>query len=413
MNFLPDSGLPVMKDKRIVLCVTGGIAAYKAAELARQLIKQGAQLQVVMTEAACEFIQPLTFQALTGRSVHVSQWSQTGADRGMPHIDLGRWADMFLVAPCTANTMAHIAQGQANNLLENLLLARNCPAALAPAMNVEMWNNPATQRNVDRLKRDGYALFGPASGEQACGETGAGRLLEPEELVLQTARLLTAQHWAGKEIAITAGPTLEDIDPVRAITNHSSGKMGYSLALAAWLEGAQVHLVSGPTALQPVYGVQTTRVKTAREMFQAVDGLLQQKTIETFFGVAAVADFAVKNPSEHKQKKGESTRIGLDLDFELNPDILAHVGQHKETRHNPRQVVGFAAETQNLAEYAAKKLVSKKADFIVGNLAQQAMGADHTTISIFQKNHSEAVATHSGQKLEVAHHLLQTLRQQP
>lgn len=411
MNFLPDSGLTVLNGKKIVLAVTGGIAAYKSAELARQLIKQGAQVQVVMTEAACEFVQPLTFQALTGKSVHISQWSQTAADRGMPHIDVGRWADAFLVAPCTANTMAHIAQGQAGNLLENLLLARNCPAALAPAMNVEMWNNPSTQRNLQVLRNDGYAILGPATGEQACGETGAGRMLEPEELVLEMARLLSPKHWAGKTLLITAGPTQEDIDPVRAITNHSSGKMGYSLALSAWLQGAQVELVSGPTALRPVYGVRTTAVKTARDMFKAVDGFIQANTIDTFLGVAAVADFAVKNPSEHKQKKSDTKPAGFDLEFELNPDILAHAGQLKTSQNNPLQVVGFAAETQNLSDYAAKKLVSKQADFIVGNLAQNAMGADQNTVSIFQKGKDQAVATFSGHKLEVAENLLNILRQ--
>lgn len=409
MNFMPAGGLPSLNNKHIILGVTGGIAAYKSAELARQLIKQGAQVQVVMTESAREFVQPLTFQALTGKPVHISQWQQDGTDRGMPHIDLGRWADIFLIAPCTANTLAKVASGQAGNLLENLLLAKNCPAALAPAMNVEMWNNASTQRNLKQLQEDGYFILGPGVGEQACGETGAGRMLEPEELVFEMARLLSPQNWNHKTVLITAGPTQEAIDPVRAITNNSSGKMGYSMALAAWLQGASVHLVSGPTAQPLPYGVKCTSVKTAREMNEAVQSELRTKTIDVFCGVAAVADYTVKNPSEHKQKKSDDGRVGLDLEFELNPDILASVGRLKEQHSNPKKVVGFAAETRDLDTYAQKKLESKKADFIVGNLAQNAMGSDQNELSVFQKGHTQPVAILNGDKLDVSLKLFELL----
>lgn len=407
---MPASGLPSLKGKHIILGVTGGIAAYKSAELARQLIKQGAEVQVVMTESAREFVQPLTFQALTGKPVHTSQWRQDGADRGMPHIDLGRWADIFLIAPCTANTLSKLASGLAGNLLENLLLARNCPAAIAPAMNVEMWNNPSTQRNLQQLKADGYSILGPGVGEQACGEIGAGRMLEPEELVLEMARLLTQPTLKNQTVLLTAGPTQEAIDPVRAITNNSSGKMGYSMALAAWLQGASVHLVSGPTALPVPYGVSYTAVKTAREMFSVVQTLLTSTTIDLFGAVAAVADYAIKNPSEHKQKKSDDGRVGLELDFELNPDILASVGQLKEEQSNPKMVVGFAAETRDLDTYAQKKLASKKADFIVGNLAQNAMGSDQNELSVYKKGHTQAISVIDGDKLDVSLKLFELLR---
>lgn len=410
MNFMPPSGLPSLRDKHIILGVTGGIAAYKAAELVRQLIKQGAQVQVVMTDAACEFVQPLTFQALTGKPVHISQWERNGSQRGMPHIDLGRWADIFLIAPCTANTLAKISSGQAGNLLENLLLARNCPAALAPAMNVEMWNNPATQRNVAQARADGYKILGPAAGEQACGETGAGRMLEPEELVFELAKLLTPQQWHGKRILLTAGPTQESIDPIRALTNQSSGKTGYCMALAAWLQGADVHLISGPTSLAYPYGIQLTSVKTARQMYEATLTVLSEAPIDLFCAVAAVADYAIKNPSTHKQKKSNDKPVGLELEFELNPDILAAVGEHKETHQNPKQVLGFAAETQNLEVYAQNKLASKKADFIVGNLAQHTMGSDQNELSIYKKGQAHAVSIIKGDKLGTSLQLFEILR---
>jgi phosphopantothenoylcysteine decarboxylase / phosphopantothenate---cysteine ligase len=380
--------LPGLNQLRVVLGVCGGIAAYKSAELVRLLMKQGCTVQVVMTESATQFIAPLTFQALSGKSVHVSQWpsehsAQGNTDRGMPHIDISRNADFLLIAPCTANSLAKYAHGFADNLLDNLVLARNCPMAIAPAMNVEMWNNPATQRNVSQLENDGVHIFGPAAGEQACGEVGSGRMLEPFEVVLELARAVNPKPLAGKKVLLTAGPTFEAIDPVRGITNRSSGKMGYALAQAAWVMGAEVNLVSGPTALPAPYGVRMLSVQSAKQMHAAVFGQIEQQDL--FIGVAAVADYGIKNPSTQKQKKQHDQTAGLHMEFELNPDILADVGEFASTCTTPLTVVGFAAETESLDEYASRKLDSKKAQFIVGNLAQHALGADHTELTIYSK----------------------------
>ena len=380
--------LPGLNQLRVVLGVCGGIAAYKSAELVRLLMKQGCTVQVVMTESATQFIAPLTFQALSGKSVHVSQWpsehnAQGNTDRGMPHIDISRNADFLLIAPCTANSMAKYAHGFADNLLDNLVLARNCPMAIAPAMNVEMWNNPATQRNVSQLQKDGVHVFGPAAGEQACGEVGSGRMLEPFEVVLELARAINPKPLAGKKVLLTAGPTFEAIDPVRGITNRSSGKMGYALAQAAWFMGAEVNLVSGPTALPAPYGVRILSVQSAKQMHATVFSQIEQQDL--FIGVAAVADYGIKNPSAQKQKKQQDQAAGLHMEFELNPDILADVGEFASTCTKPLTVVGFAAETENLDEYASRKLDSKKAQFIVGNLAQHALGADHTELTIYSK----------------------------
>ncbi|MBA4316160.1 MAG: bifunctional phosphopantothenoylcysteine decarboxylase/phosphopantothenate--cysteine ligase CoaBC [Limnobacter sp.] len=380
--------LPGLNQLRVVLGVCGGIAAYKSAELVRLLVKQGCEVQVVMTESATQFVAPLTFQALSGKSVHVSQWpvenSDTGSiERGMPHIDISRNADFLLIAPCTANSMAKYAHGFADNLLDNLVLARNCPMGIAPAMNVEMWNNPATQRNISQLKTDGINVFGPAAGEQACGEVGSGRMLEPFEIVLELARAVNHKPLAGKKVLVTAGPTFEAIDPVRGITNRSSGKMGYALAQAAWLMGAEVSLVSGPTALPTPYGVPMVSVQSARQMHAAVFGQIEQQDL--FIGVAAVADYGIKNPSAQKQKKQLGQAAGLNMEFELNPDILADVGEFASTRKKSLTVVGFAAETENLDDYANRKLDSKKAQFIIGNLAQHALGADQTELTIYSK----------------------------
>jgi len=379
--------LPGLSQLRVVLGVCGGIAAYKSAELLRLLIKQGCDVQVVMTESATQFIAPLTFQALSGKAVHVSQWpaeySDNNLSRGMPHIDISRNADFLLIAPCTANSMAKYAHGFADNLLDNLVLARNCPLAIAPAMNVEMWNNPATQRNVSQLMQDGVHVFGPAAGEQACGEVGSGRMLEPFEVVLELARTVNHKPLSGKKVLLTAGPTFEAIDPVRGITNRSSGKMGYALAQAAWLMGAEVNLVSGPTALPPPYGVRVVNVQSARQMHAAVFSQINNN--DMFVGVAAVADYGIKNPSVQKQKKLPNQPPGLHMEFELNPDILADVGEYASTQNKPLTVVGFAAETENLDEYANRKLDSKKAHFIVGNLAQHALGSDNTELTVYSK----------------------------
>lgn len=380
--------LPGLNQLRVVLGVCGGIAAYKSAELVRLLMKQGCAVQVVMTESATQFIAPLTFQALSGKSVHVSQWPVENCytdsiARGMPHIDISRNADFLLIAPCTANSMAKYAHGFADNLLDNLVLARNCPMAIAPAMNVEMWNNPAAQRNVRQLKNDGVHIFGPAAGEQACGEVGSGRMLEPFEIVLELARAVNDKPLADKKVLLTAGPTFEAIDPVRGITNRSSGKMGYALAQAAWIMGAEVILVSGPTALPAPYGARMLPVQSAKQMHAAVFSHIEQSDL--FISVAAVADYGIRNPSVQKQKKQHDQAAGLNMEFELNPDILADVGEFASTRQKSLTVVGFAAETENLDDYAHRKLDSKKAQFIIGNLAQHALGADQTELTIYSK----------------------------
>lgn len=399
--------LPNLNGKRIVLGVCGGIAAYKSAELVRLLSKQGCGIQVVMTPSATQFVTPLTFQALSGKPVHVSQWPEGAADRGMPHIDISRSCDFLLIAPCTANSMAKYANGLADNLLDNLVLARNCPMAIAPAMNVEMWNNPTTQRNLTQVQNDGIHVFGPAAGEQACGEVGQGRMLEPEEIVYELARALGPKPLGGKHVLLTAGPTFEAIDPVRGITNRSSGKMGYALAQAAQLLGARVTLVSGPTALAAPHGVHTLQVQGAREMHAAVMNRIDDADL--FIGVAAVADYGVKNPSAHKQKKNANSDAGLHIEFELNPDILADVGQLASTRTKPLTVVGFAAETQNLDEYASTKLAKKKAHFIVGNLAQHTLGADDVQLSLYSRN-KPPVQLNKSMKLQAAISLLELIQ---
>ena len=398
--FLPPK-LPSLKGKRIVVAVCGGIAAYKTCELVRRLIQQEALVKVVMTESACRFIQPLTFQALTGQPVAISQWPSTDHASSMPHIELGRWAELLLVAPCTANTLAKIAHGLAGNLLENLILARQCPVAIAPAMNVEMWQNSATQRNLAQIKADGIHILGPNYGEQACGEIGLGRQLESEELLLELAKLFTPQGWAGRHILLTAGPTLENIDPVRALTNLSSGKMGYNLALTAWLRGAEVCLVSGPTALNKLYQLQTVQVNTGKQMHEQVFGYLQSHPVALFLGVAAVADYCIKNPSAHKQKKQKNGFAQLQFELEFNPDILAQVSQFRDQKSPHLKVVGFAAETENLETYAQNKLTDKNSDLIVANLVQDAMANDHNCVKMYQRFKNSPVIA-QGCKFSVA-----------
>lgn len=401
--------LPALHGKTITLGVCGGIAAYKAAELVRLLGKQGCVVQVVMTPSATRFVQPLTFQALSGRPVHVSQWPEGNNDRGMPHIDLSRQADCLLIAPCTANSLGKYAQGLADNLLDNLVLARNCPLVIAPAMNVEMWNNPATQRNLAQLQADGVHIAGPASGEQACGEVGQGRMLEPDEIVYELARALTPARLQGQRVLLTAGPTFEAIDPVRGITNRSTGKMAYAMAQAAWLMGAEVEVISGPVGHLPRHGLKVHPVESAKDMHQAVMNRITQGQTDLFIGVAAVADYGIKNPSQHKQKKQDDQAPGLQMEFELNPDILASVGHWASVHGQSTCVVGFAAETQNLHDYALKKLNSKKAHFIIGNLAQDALGADDTELTLFGRNGQAPLNLPRGSKLQAALQALETI----
>lgn len=334
--------MKALQGKHIILGLTGGIACYKSAELCRRLMDQGAKITVVMTEGATHFITPTTMQALSGQAVFTRTQDERMYD-SMAHIHLSRQADLILVAPCSADFMAKLAHGLADDLLSTLCMARgSCPLAIAPAMNREMWGNPATERNRHTLKEDGVSIWGPAHGVQACGEVGSGRMLEPGQLVAEVIAFFTPKSLAGKRVLITAGPTEEPIDPVRVISNKSSGKMGYAIAQAAFNAGAEVYLVTGPTALALPYGVQAEHVQTARQMYQAVMAQVAQADI--FISVAAVADWYVSNYAEHKQKKQDNQ--GLSLEFAANPDILAEVA----ALDNAPWCVGFAAETQNLSE---------------------------------------------------------------
>ncbi|KPF66783.1 phosphopantothenate synthase [beta proteobacterium AAP99] len=369
--------MPDLASKHILLGMTGGVAAYKVAELVRRLQDEGATVQVVMTESATQFITPVTMQALTGRPVYTSAWDARVANN-MPHIDLSREADVIVIAPASADFMAKVAHGLADDLLSTLVLARKVPLLMAPAMNVEMWANAATQRNVATLRGDGVGLLGPAVGDQACGEVGSGRMLEPHELLAEITAHFQPKVLAGKRVLITAGPTFEPIDPVRGITNVSSGKMGYAIARAAWEAGASVHLVSGPTALAAPHGVSRVNVQTAREMLAAVQAEADGSDI--FISVAAVSDWRVDNAAASKLKKSEGSVPALQ--FVENPDILATVAAAGKAKGKP-YCVGFAAETDHIEQYAREKRAKKGVPLLVANNARSAMGADANTLWLF------------------------------
>ncbi|MHB1351918.1 MAG: bifunctional phosphopantothenoylcysteine decarboxylase/phosphopantothenate--cysteine ligase CoaBC [Thiobacillus sp.] len=362
-----------LADKKIILGVTGGIAAYKAAELCRLLVKAGADVQVAMTDAAQRFVTPLTFQALSGKPVLTALWEAAGD--GMAHIHLSRGADLVLVAPASADFLAKLAHGRADDLLSALCLARACRLAVAPAMNREMWAAPATRRNLAQLHADGVWLLGPEAGEQACGETGPGRMLEPADIVAGLPPPFTAGVLAGKRVLITAGPTYEAIDPVRGLTNRSSGKMGYALARAASEAGGEVCLVSGPTCLATPAGVRRVDVQSAADMREAV---LRELPTDVFIAVAAVADYRVDAVAQQKIKK---TAADLTLTLVANPDILAEVA----ARPDAPFCVGFAAETERLAEHAEAKRRQKKLPLLVGNLAPDTLGADAAELVLFDE----------------------------
>ena len=382
--------------KHLVLGITGGIAAYKAAELTRLLVKQGISVQVVMTEAACQFITPVTMQALSGKPVYTQMWDAAIAN-GMPHIELSRESDAILVAPASADFMAKLVQGKADDLLSTLCLARDCRLLVAPAMNKQMWEHPATQRNAQQLIADGVTLLGPDSGVQACGETGMGRMLEPEALLADLLATFKQQPLplAGKRILMTAGPTIEQIDPVRAITNFSSGKMGYSIAEAALEMGAEVTLVSGPTSLKAPAAAKMVAVRSAQEMLKAVMANIERQDI--FIGVAAVADYRPASPSKQKIKKSDAS---FNIELVPNEDILARVA----ALANPPFCVGFAAESENLLEYAEEKRKRKNIPLIAANLAIETLGADEGTLTLLDNTGSHVLAKAS--KLKLARGLL-------
>ena len=367
--------------KRILLGLTGGIAAYKAAELARLYVKAGADVQVVMTAAATGFVTPATMQALSGKPVFTDMWDKRVPDN-MGHIELSRDRDLIVVAPASADFIAKLAHGQADDLLSTLCLARRCALAVAPAMNVEMWSHPATQRNAAQVRAGGVIVLGPAAGDQACGETGMGRMLEAAELHSETVAILAPKVLEGRQVLVTAGPTYEPIDTVRGITNLSSGKMGYAVAQAAAEAGAHVVLVSGKTALPTPAGVERIDVVTAQEMHGAV--MARAKGADVFIGVAAVSDYHVVDAKSHKIKRAKGN---LDIELAPNPDILGEVAALAKGPF----CVGFAAETENLTEYAQAKRRTKKIPLLAANLAQEAFGRDDNALTLFDDKGEHAL----------------------
>ena len=366
-----------LANKNILLGVTGSIAAYKSAELVRELIQAGSRVRVVMTHTAKEFITPLTFQALSGNAVTSDEFESSESSNAMDHIALARWADAVLIAPASANTIAKLTHGGADDLLSSICLATKAPIALAPAMNQAMWSNPATQDNCDLLKKRGLLIFGPAAGKQACGEVGEGRMFEPHQLLLSLRNLFNTGELTGLNVLITAGPTREPIDPVRYISNRSSGRMGYAIAEAARDAGATIKLVSGPVAINEPDDVLISKVSTAEEMLSAV-----QQDIETqqiFISCAAVADY---RPVTKQSEKIKKLHTDLTLSLVRNPDIVAEITKLK----NRPFVVGFAAETSNLEKYAVQKLNNKCMDMIAGNIvsdSQIGFDSEENTLEVY------------------------------
>ena len=388
-----------LTNKRILLGVTGGIAAYKGADAVRRLREAGAEVRVVMTQGANSFITPLTLQAVSGHPVY-QHLLDTDAEAGMGHIELARWADTVLVAPASANFLARLAQGRANDLLSTVCLATESPVAVAPAMNQQMWNNAATRSNLATLKKNGVKIFGPAEGSQACGEVGPGRMLEPADLVMLVSDLFTTGELDGLTMIVTAGPTWESIDPVRGLTNRSSGKMGYAVAEAAVEAGARVILISGPTSLPDPARVQTIRVESAQEMYDAVHAQVSAANI--FIGVAAVADYRPARTTGDKIKKTGET---MTLELARNPDILASVAAL-----NPAPfTVGFAAETENVEQQARLKLENKKLDLVAANRVGVGLGfgTDENSLLLVEREAVTKLASQPKTKLARAliHHI--------
>jgi phosphopantothenoylcysteine decarboxylase / phosphopantothenate---cysteine ligase len=375
---------PDLAGRHIVLGLSGGIACYKAAELCRALIKAGATVQVVMTEAAEQFITPVTMQALSGRPVYSSQWDGREPNN-MAHINLSREADAIVISPCSADFMAKLLHGRADDLLSLMCLARpmdTVPLLLAPAMNREMYAHPATQRNLVQIEADGAHVLGVGNGFQACGETGDGRMLEPQQLLEDIIAFFSPKLMAGQRVLVTAGPTYEAIDPVRGITNLSSGKMGFAIARAAHAAGAEVTLVAGLVCLPTPRGVTRIDVKSASNMLEAVVGRAHNATI--FIATAAVADWRVANPSVHKLKKDGAGSLP-QLGFEENPDILATVARSAASLEGKLFCVGFAAESHDLAKNAEAKRLRKNVPLLVGNIGPDTFGQDHNTLLLVDR----------------------------
>ena len=389
--------------KHIVLGLSGGIACYKSAELCRLLVQAGADVQVVLTEAAAQFITPVTMQALSGHPVVTSQWDAREPN-AMAHINLGRWADAIVVAPASADFIAQLAQGRAGELLALLCLARpaqRVPLLLAPAMNREMWAHPATQRNLAQVAADGAVVLGVGQGEQACGEVGDGRMLEPEEIVEELVACLQPKVLHGQRVLVTAGPTFEPIDPVRGITNHSSGKMGFAVARAAREAGAQVTLVAGPVHLRTPRGVRRVDVQTAQQMLEAV--LAEVEAASVFIAAAAVADWRPAQAAERKLKK-DAGGPPPALAFVENPDILATVATLPRARRGELYCVGFAAESHDLLAHAQAKRARKGVPLLVGNIGPDTFGRDDNALLLVDER--EAVELPPAPKITLARQLV-------
>ena len=403
--------------KHIVLGLSGGIAAYKAAELCRAMVKEGASVQVVMTEAAEQFMTKVTMQALSGRQVFGSQWDDTPANgiaNNMPHINLTRGADAIVIAPCSADFMAKLLHGRADELLSLMCLARpiaEVPLILAPAMNREMWANPATQRNVAQLKHDGITVLEVGEGDQACGEVGDGRMLEADEILADLVAFFTPKSLIGQKVLITAGPTYEAIDPVRGITNLSSGKMGFAIARAAYEAGADVSVIAGPISLSTPHGVKRVDVKSAKDMLLASVKYADYATI--FIASAAVADWRPANPADQKLKK-DGTGMVPQLSFVENPDILATIAQSERGKKGLSGLpdglfcVGFAAESQDLLANAQAKRIRKGVPLMVGNIGPATFGQDDNALLLIDAKNVKELPEHGkkASKRELAKQLV-------
>ena len=390
-----------LSNKRILLCVTGGIAAYKTAELTRLFKKNGAEVRIIMTQSAQEFVTPLTLQAVSGNQIHYSLLDEE-AELGMGHIELAKWADVILIAPCTAESLARLAQGRANDLMSAVILASDAQLFIAPAMNVKMWEDKVTQKNLETLKLKDVLFIGPDSGEQACGDIGEGRMSEPDFIALQIAKSFTSSVFNGKKILITAGPTKEAIDPVRYLTNNSSGKMGYALAEIAYLSGAEVNLISGPVNIKSIEGVKLININTADEMLNEVKALITNTDI--FIGCAAVADFKPIDFHKSKIKKDHNDEMSLKLI--KNPDILQYASDHMKEK----LVIGFSAETDNVIENAKIKLLKKNLNMIICNdVSNKDIGFDSDDNEVHLITHDDVVKLTKTSKLKIAKQIIKSI----
>ena len=390
-----------LSNKKILLCITGGIAAYKTPELTRIFKKNRADVRIIMTESAKEFVASLSLQAVSGNQIHYSLLDEE-AELGMSHIELAKWADVILIAPCTAESIARLSHGRANDLMSAVILASDAELFIAPAMNTKMWQDKVTQMNVDTLKIKNINFIGPDSGEQACGDIGEGRMSEPYDIASAIADSFSSSSLNGKRILITAGPTVEPIDPVRYLTNNSSGKMGYALAEIAYLAGAEVYLISGPVNLKSFEGVNLININTADEMLLEVKNLINK--IDIFIGCAAVADFKPIDFNTSKIKKNEDDEISLKLT--KNPDILEYASDHMKDKI----VIGFSAETDNVIENAKIKLLKKNLNMIICNdVSDKTIGFDSNDNEVHLITHDDVIKLSKTTKLKIAKQIIKSI----